>query len=137
MARHAELSQIVLSAVRSAAEAGRMLPPVVGARYEFRHILQRVHRLLFRSKVRLVADTARQLVGFPEIQLVHAHSLFHDGAVALNLWRSHGIPYLAAVRNVDLHAFMRLGRICFSCAMPSCGMPRDCFSISSLQAEFP
>src|SRR5690606_6121325 len=105
---NAEVSQTVLSAVRSQAEADRPMLAIPHVRYEIRHILRPAHRLLFRSKIRLIARTARQVEGFADTQVVHAHSLYSDGAVALALWRSHRLPYLAAVRNVDLHAFMRM-----------------------------
>jgi len=39
--------------------------------------------------------------------LVHAHFLFSDGAVALCLKRSFEIPYVVAVRNTDLNYFMK------------------------------
>jgi glycosyltransferase involved in cell wall biosynthesis len=38
---------------------------------------------------------------------VHAHFLYSDGAVALRLNESRGVPYVVAVRNTDLYAFMR------------------------------
>ena len=40
--------------------------------------------------------------------LVHAHFLYSDGAVALRTLRAAGVPYIVAVRNTDVNVFMRL-----------------------------
>jgi glycosyltransferase involved in cell wall biosynthesis len=39
--------------------------------------------------------------------LTHAHFLYSDGAVALQLAQLHGVPYVVTVRNTDVNVFMR------------------------------
>lgn len=40
-----------------------------------------------------------------EINLIHAHTLFSAGYSALKLKKECGIPYITAVRNVDVNIF--------------------------------
>jgi glycosyltransferase involved in cell wall biosynthesis len=54
----------------------------------------------------VVRDVADQ-VDLSEIVLTHAHFLYSDGAVALTLKRRFGVPFVVAVRNTDINAFMR------------------------------
>lgn len=39
--------------------------------------------------------------------LVHAHTLFSNGYVALQIKKNYGIPYVVAVRNTDVNQFFR------------------------------
>jgi glycosyltransferase involved in cell wall biosynthesis len=101
--------QFVFSAVRSDAEAQRQ-PPNGDSQidYSFQNIIRKRHRFLFRNKI----DTARKaLLKVTEprkFDLVHAHFLYSDGALALQLKKQFGVPFITAVRNTDLNSFMRL-----------------------------
>jgi glycosyltransferase involved in cell wall biosynthesis len=72
-----------------------------------RPILRPRHRLLFRAKIDRVAHDIARHVELEKIDLVHAHFLFSDGAVALRLKREFGVPFVTAVRNTDLNVFMK------------------------------
>jgi glycosyltransferase involved in cell wall biosynthesis len=72
-----------------------------------RPILRPRHRLLFRTRIAKVAHDVERHVQLQKIDLVHAHFLFSDGAVALRLKRDFGIPFVTAVRNTDLNVFMK------------------------------
>lgn len=39
--------------------------------------------------------------------LIHAHSLFSNGYIAMKLKAKYGIPYITAVRNADVNAFFK------------------------------
>lgn len=99
--------QVVYAAVRTAREAGWRAPELAGVSCHVRHVLSRRHRLLFRAKVRRVARDLESQVDLGGVRIVHAHFLYSDGAVALRLKESRGLPYVVAVRNTDLNAFMR------------------------------
>jgi glycosyltransferase involved in cell wall biosynthesis len=75
--------------------------------YRFEHVLQPLHRILFRTKIRTVHASLRSTFDLAQVETVHAHFLFSDGAVALRLKKSLNLPYVAAVRNTDLNYFMR------------------------------
>ena len=75
--------------------------------FRFQHLLRPYHRVLFRTKVRRVLSDVLSNTPVVQFRLVHAHFLYSDGAVARRLQKAHGLPYLVAVRNADLNAFMR------------------------------
>lgn len=102
-----QVSQVVYSAVRSLREAEWTAPELAGIPCHFRKVLEPRHRLLFRSKVRRVARDLSSRIDLSGVRLVHAHFLYSDGAVALKLQESSNVPYVVAVRNTDLNAFMK------------------------------
>jgi glycosyltransferase involved in cell wall biosynthesis len=102
-----QVSQVVYSAVRSQGEAEWSEPELARIPCHFRKVLAPRHRLLFRSKIRRVTRDLSSRIDLSGIRLVHAHFLYSDGAVALKVRESSGIPYVVAVRNTDLNAFMR------------------------------
>lgn len=73
----------------------------------YSHILKPLHRVFFNIKIdRIVKDIARK-TDLSEITCVHATNLFSDGAVAMRLKQQYGIPYIVAVRNADMNAFLK------------------------------
>ncbi|MBR4919272.1 MAG: glycosyltransferase family 4 protein [Bacteroidales bacterium] len=70
-------------------------------------ILKPLHKFFFNLKIdKICKDIAKQ-VDLSEISYIHATNLFSDGAVALRLKERYGIPYITAVRNSDVNAFLR------------------------------
>lgn len=104
----AGIPQIVYAPVRSEAEAAWSSPDLAGIPVHLRYILQGYHRLLFRTKIRRIARDLASTVDLSGLGLIHAHFLYSDGAVALRIKRERGIPYIVAVRNADINAFMKL-----------------------------
>ena len=43
---------------------------------------------------------------------IHAHSLFSNGTIALDIWKRYGIPYVVSVRNTDINSFFKLRPLC-------------------------
>jgi glycosyltransferase involved in cell wall biosynthesis len=113
------IAQFMYVPVRSHAELGvNRDDNLQRARYRFAHVLRPWHRVLFRTKVRTVL---RDLLGHIDpgaIDVVHAHFLYSDGAVALKLHERYRLPYVVTVRNTDVNVFMRLrpdlSRLCWS-----------------------
>jgi L-malate glycosyltransferase len=99
--------QFMYVPVRTRAELGigRVDDPSIDFRFE--HLLRPYHRLLFRSKVRRVSSDLSDNTPVAAYDLVHAHFLYSDGAVALEIRRRFGRPFLVAVRNTDVNYFMR------------------------------
>jgi L-malate glycosyltransferase len=100
--------QFVFAAVRTAAEKQRQpedLPGVV--EYAFEYMLGLHHRIMFRRKVRSVYDRLQDRCDITGFDLIHAHTLYSDGAVALRAKDLMGVPYIVAFRNTDLNVFMR------------------------------
>ena len=70
--------------------------------------LKQLHRMFYGFKVRSVYNSflASDLLS-NKTDLLHAHTLFSDGAVARRVSLKTGIPYVVAIRNTDLNVFLR------------------------------
>ncbi len=69
---------------------------------------QKWDRLWFAGKQKKILSAARDLLqGLPELDSIHAYTLFTDGNCAMELSRELGIPYVVAVRNTDVNVFFK------------------------------
>lgn len=75
--------------------------------FVFAHILKRLHRLFFFHKIEKTVREIEKTVDLNQISCIHATTLFSDGMVARELHCKYGIPYMVAVRNCDVNAFLR------------------------------
>ncbi|PQJ15242.1 glycosyltransferase [Aureicoccus marinus] len=69
----------------------------------FSRILKKKHKFLFKVKVR---SLFKDLIGrnlHENCELVHAHNLFNDGALAYELFKSYSLPFTVAVRSTDIN----------------------------------
>ncbi|KUO49310.1 MAG: hypothetical protein APF76_16030 [Desulfitibacter sp. BRH_c19] len=63
--------------------------------------------MIFHLKhIKIFKDAVRQY-RINDYSVVHAHSLFSNGYIALNLKRKFGKPYIVAVRNTDVNIFFK------------------------------
>jgi len=74
----------------------------------YSYVLRPWHRVLFHLKIRTVFHDMLQRVNFSNIDLIHAATVFSDGALALQAYRRWGLPYVVAVRSTDVDDFGRL-----------------------------
>ncbi|MRH99166.1 glycosyltransferase [Kriegella sp. EG-1] len=70
-------------------------------------ILKNYHRIFFRLKVSFLYKNLLNQLDVSNISIVHATTLFSDGALALKCFQQYKIPYLVTVRNTDLDAFSK------------------------------
>ena len=79
-----------------------------GKRTQFclRPLLFPWHRVMFHQKICLAYHDLMRNVHTNDVDLVHATTLFSDGAVAYKLWKEQGIPYMVTVRNTDINEFL-------------------------------
>lgn len=73
----------------------------------YAHILKPLHKLFFFHKIDRTVREIEKTVDLSKISCCHATTLFSDGMVALKLHQKYGIPYIVAVRNCDVNAFLR------------------------------
>jgi glycosyltransferase involved in cell wall biosynthesis len=64
-------------------------------------------RLLFRRKIKKLTQFALKKFEVEKFDMIHAHTWFSDGAVAYELFKKFGIPYIIAVRNTDINIFYK------------------------------
>lgn len=99
--------QIVYVPVRSKDEIGKYLHPSLQVIQS--HILNPLDRIFFRKKIKKIRNNF--LLHIPNLSsrdIIHAHFLYSDGAVALSLKKDFKIKYLVTVRNTDLNYFFKL-----------------------------
>lgn len=64
-------------------------------------------RFFFRRKEGKAWSALRAELESRDIDLIHAHSLFSNGYLALLAQREYGVPYVVAVRNTDINVFFK------------------------------
>ncbi|RKR07183.1 glycosyltransferase involved in cell wall biosynthesis [Maribacter vaceletii] len=70
--------------------------------------LKKMHRYFFRKKIIFLFNDLNNKINLNNIDLVHATTLFSDGAVALKIHNKYNKPFIVAVRGTDLSVFLRL-----------------------------
>lgn len=64
-------------------------------------------RLVFNIKHKKILIDIKKRYNISRFSLIHAHSLFSNGYIALRLKKEYGTPYIVAVRNTDLYVFFQ------------------------------
>jgi len=64
-------------------------------------------RVLFHLKHYKIYKCIQESYNIKDYSLIHAHSLFSNGFIALRLKKQYGIPYIVAVRNTDINVFFK------------------------------
>ena len=62
-------------------------------------------RIFFHVKHNKIYNDIQNKYNIKEYSVIHAHSLFSNGFIAMKLKRKYGIPYVVAVRNTDVNIF--------------------------------
>ena len=103
------IKQFVYVPTRTAEEAEvNRIEDQDGIWFAYAHILRKFHRVFFRTKIRRVAKDLLSRISILDYKVIHAHFLYSDGAVARQLNKQFGVPYILAVRNTDINSFMKL-----------------------------
>lgn len=67
----------------------------------------RYDRMLFHLKHNKIYKDIKQKYEIKGYSIIHAHSLFSNGYIAMKLKQDYGIPYVVAVRNTDVNTFFK------------------------------
>ena len=80
---------------------------VPGSAVRFSGVLSGYHRVFFQQKIRKLYRDLDAFGIAGECDLVHATTLFSDGALAYELFRKYGKPYIVSIRNTDINMFLK------------------------------
>ena len=69
--------------------------------------LKKYHKYLYRLKINAIVSEIKEIIDLSKIDLIHASTLCLDGAVAYELNKEYGIPYIVAVRNTDVSVYYK------------------------------
>lgn len=103
-----DVRQTVYTYYRNPSLDGKNRFESLNAEFMYRPVLKTYHRVFYHKKERDVyADLRSQMsTALTSFDLVHATTLFSDGAVALRISKQYGIPYVVTVRNTDINEFL-------------------------------
>ena len=66
-----------------------------------------IDRFAYFSKQKKMLEAIERKVDLKDVCVTHAHTLFSAGYAAMKIKEQYGIPYIVAVRNVDVHVFFQ------------------------------
>lgn len=69
--------------------------------------IKNIHRFIFEAKTKFLYSSLLRQIDPNAIDVVYATTLFSDGVLAYKLFQEYGIPYILAVRNTDIHIFLK------------------------------
>ncbi len=72
----------------------------------YKGILRIWHRLFYHLKIRKVYSELKKEIIPLDYDLIHATTLFSDGAIAYQLHKEFNLPYIVTVRNTDVNTFL-------------------------------
>ena len=64
-------------------------------------------RFIFHIKHQKIYKDVQEKYNIKDFSIIHAHSLFSNGYIAMRLKKEYGIPYNVAVRNTDVNQFFK------------------------------
>lgn len=101
------IEQIIYTPIRTSSDSGINL--IQGANYSFTYdyILNKLDKVFYYHKIHKICKSLESRIDLSNIDICHAHTLFNDGGVALELKRKYDIPYIVAVRNTDLYTYFK------------------------------
>lgn len=70
-------------------------------------VLSHFHRLFLKKKIDFLYSDLKEKIDLNNFDIVHATTLYSDGAIALKIWKEHKIPYILAVRGTDVNLFFK------------------------------
>ena len=70
-------------------------------------VYKKYDRVIFHLKHRKILNDIKKVYDINKFEVMHAHSLFSNGYIAMKLKRQFKIPYIVAVRNTDVNIFFK------------------------------
>lgn len=68
------------------------------------------HKYMYGLKIQYLTKDIIRKVDLSQIDLIHTAILCNEGAIAYELHKKYGIPYISAVRNTDLNSYIKFFR---------------------------
>lgn len=65
------------------------------------------HKFCYRQKIKAIVGALEEAIDMSKIDIIHAHMLCVDGAVARELSLRYAKPYVTTVRNTDLNTYFK------------------------------
>lgn len=72
--------------------------------------LKKYHRIFFRAKINTLYKSLKAQITTSKFDVIHATTLFSDGAIALKLKKEYKTPYIVVIRSTDIDVFLKYRR---------------------------
>ncbi len=102
------ISQIVYCPVREKGLLGNNKFDGKKIEFVYSHCIRPWYRYTYHHKVQKLYKDMTERIDMRSVDLIHAHTLFSDGALAYKAYKEFGIPYVVAVRNTDVNGFLKM-----------------------------
>jgi glycosyltransferase involved in cell wall biosynthesis len=104
-----EISQKVFTPLRGSSnkENNTINFKVENSKFLYSSLLKKHHRFFFRCKIKKMFEDIELTNEINNIDLVHATTLFSDGALAYKIFKKYKKPYVVSIRNTDINIFLK------------------------------
>lgn len=100
------ISQTVYCPVRTKEEVGVNQFESVRVTFVYSYCIKSWYKFAYQYKVYKLFKDMTTHIDVSSFDICHASTLFSDGALALNIYRKYGTPYVVAVRATDIFDFI-------------------------------
>lgn len=66
-----------------------------------------IHKFFYGLKINQLVHDVEQQIDLKHVDVIHASLLCNEGAVAYEVHKKYGLPYIASVRNTDINGYIR------------------------------
>ncbi len=101
------VEQTIFTYLKNRSICGRNQFAAMHTTFIYKDILKVWHKALYHLKIHSVYTELLKEVVPTEFDVVHATTLFSDGAIAYRLYEDFQIPYIVAVRSCDTGSFLK------------------------------
>ena len=99
------LEQVVFVPEKRRRDIGRNQPE--GVETHAALTVKKTDAIFFSKKAKRTVPAIEKAVHLPGVELMHAHTLFTDGSIALALHKKYNIPYVVTLRYSDIEAIWK------------------------------
>ena len=85
----------------------KILKNLNNTNFIYSKIFNDIDRLFYNHKINKILNDIKKKVDLDNINIIHAHTLFSMGGIALKLKKEKNIDYIVAVRNTDVNLFFK------------------------------
>ena len=85
----------------------KILKNLNNTNFIYSKIFNDIDRLFYNHKINKILDDIKKKIDLNNIHIIHAHTLFSMGGIALKLKKEKNIDYIVAVRSTDVNLFFK------------------------------
>jgi len=85
----------------------RILKNLNNTNFIYSKVFNNIDRLFYNHKTNKILDDIKKKIDLNNIKIIHAHTLFSMGGIALKLKKEKNIDYIVAIRNTDVNLFFK------------------------------